>query len=193
LEMIPNLEERKSCTVALSQALPRSPVCHSRPWGHATVGLIFVQVPFRWIYNEIRLTTSRSISLLYQHLRRCGGIRSVQAQWVESLASEVWDADAQILADLFGILPNVRKVALSVGTTFAPEHLEEMFHNPRPELLSLSITFRPYVQIATYYQFLKASACANTPRLMEAEGDVVLTGSLLRLSSRKTVQLAIHL
>jgi hypothetical protein len=79
----------------------------------------------------------------------------MQAQWVQSLASEVWDADAQILADLFGLLPNVRRVNFNIGTTFAPEHLDDMFQTPRPDLISLIITFRPYVQKATYYQFLK--------------------------------------
>lgn len=112
----------------------------------------------RWLYNDIRLTTPKSIVLLYKHLRRCGGVGSRQAEWAQSLVSDVWDADAQILADLFNILPNIRRVNLSVGTTFAPEHLEDMFQTPRPDLISLNITFRPYVQKATYYQFLKVSS-----------------------------------
>ncbi len=107
--------------------------------------------------------------LLYKHLRRCGGMSSTQAQWVQILSSEVWETDAQILADLIGLLPNLLKISLSVGTTFAPEHLDDMFESPRPDLLSLDITFRPYVQKATYYQFLKASSLSSfVPRYSHA-------------------------
>ena len=44
---------------------------------------------------------------------------------------------------------------LNVGTNFAPEHLEEMFENERRDLRRLEIRFRPYVEQASYYQFLK--------------------------------------
>lgn len=46
---------------------------------------------------------------------------------------------------------------LHVGTNFAPEHLEDMFASPRPGLSRLELRFRPYVEEANYYQFLKGS------------------------------------
>lgn len=46
---------------------------------------------------------------------------------------------------------------LHVGTNFAPEHLEDMFASPRPDLSRLELRFRPYVEEANYYQFLKGS------------------------------------
>lgn len=46
---------------------------------------------------------------------------------------------------------------LHVGTNFAPEHLEDMFSSPRPDLSRLELRFRPYVEEANYYQFLKGS------------------------------------
>ena len=44
---------------------------------------------------------------------------------------------------------------LNLGTNFAPEHLEEMFDDPRLGLERLEMRFRPYVEQASYYQFLK--------------------------------------
>lgn len=46
---------------------------------------------------------------------------------------------------------------LNVGTNFAPEHLEEMFESERLDLRRLEIRFRPYVEQASYYQFLKGA------------------------------------
>lgn len=47
---------------------------------------------------------------------------------------------------------------LNVGTNFAPEHLEEMFEEPRLDLNRMEVRFRPYVEQATYYQFLKGGS-----------------------------------
>jgi hypothetical protein len=44
---------------------------------------------------------------------------------------------------------------LNVGTNFAPEHLEEMFQDQRRDVRRLEVRFRPYVEQASYYQFLK--------------------------------------
>ena len=52
-------------------------------------------------------------------------------------------------------LPAVQVLMLNVGTNFAPEHLEEMFESERLDLRRLEIRFRPYVEQASYYQFLK--------------------------------------
>lgn len=49
---------------------------------------------------------------------------------------------------------------LNVGTNFAPEHLEEMFENPRLDIERMEMRFRPYVEQATYYQFLKGESCS---------------------------------
>jgi hypothetical protein len=57
---------------------------------------------------------------------------------------------------------------LNVGTNFAPEHLEEMFEEPRLGIKRMEMRFRPYVEQATYYQFLKGmySIITLTSRLM---------------------------
>lgn len=43
-----------------------------------------------------------------------------------------------------------------MGTNFAPEHLTELFEKPR-DVQRIEMRFRPYVEQATYYQFLKGS------------------------------------
>jgi len=43
---------------------------------------------------------------------------------------------------------------LNVGTNFSPEHLVEMFEEPRLGIKRMEMRFRPYVEQATYYQFL---------------------------------------
>ena len=44
---------------------------------------------------------------------------------------------------------------LNIGTNFAPEHLEEMFEEPRLGITRMEMRFKPYVEQASYYQFLK--------------------------------------
>jgi hypothetical protein len=51
---------------------------------------------------------------------------------------------------------------LNVGTNFAPEHLEEMFEEPRLGIRRMEMRFRPYVEQATYYQFLKGMCLTIT-------------------------------
>jgi hypothetical protein len=54
-------------------------------------------------------------------------------------------------------LPDVQVLLLNIGTNFAPEHLEEMFEDPRPGIRRMEMRFRPYVEQASYYQFLKGA------------------------------------
>lgn len=44
---------------------------------------------------------------------------------------------------------------LNIGTNFNPEHLQEMFERVRPNIERMEMRFRPYVEQANYYQFLK--------------------------------------
>jgi diketogulonate reductase-like aldo/keto reductase len=52
-------------------------------------------------------------------------------------------------------LPDLRTLMLNVGTNFVPEHLQELFQEPRPGIERMELRFRPYVEQASYYQFLK--------------------------------------
>lgn len=51
-------------------------------------------------------------------------------------------------------LDNINTLMLNIGTNFAPEHLHEMFEGPRMRLERMELRFRPYVEQASYYQFL---------------------------------------
>lgn len=51
-------------------------------------------------------------------------------------------------------LNNINTLMLNIGTNFAPEHLQEMFEGPRMRLERMELRFRPYVEQASYYQFL---------------------------------------
>lgn len=64
-------------------------------------------------------------------------------------------------------LPDLRVLMLNVGTNFSPEHLEEMFEEPRLGIKRMEMRFRPYVEQATYYQFLKGrlASCEYRKRL----------------------------
>ncbi len=132
-------DDRKAVTLALTRAIPRSPV------------------PREYLFETIRLHDATQVLLLYQHLRRVGGKGSQEAGWVQEFILETWTVDAQIVVNLLELLPRIRVLTLSIGTSFMPDHLEELFQAPRSDLLSLSVRFRPYVERATYYQFLKVS------------------------------------
>lgn len=54
-------------------------------------------------------------------------------------------------------LPDVKVLLLNIGTNFNPDHLEEMFEEPRLGVQKMEMRFRPYVEQATYYQFLAGS------------------------------------
>jgi len=51
-------------------------------------------------------------------------------------------------------LPDLEVMLLNIGTNFSPDHLEEMFEEPRLGIRRMEMRFRPYVEQASYYQFL---------------------------------------
>lgn len=132
-------DDRKTTTLALTRAIPRSPV------------------PRQYLFETVRFHSATQVLLLYQHLRRVGGKDSQEASWVREFILDAWTVDAQIVVNLLELLPHIRVLSLNIGTSFMPEHLEEIFQVPRFDLLSLFVRFRPYVERATYYQFLKVS------------------------------------
>ncbi|KAG0704413.1 hypothetical protein DFH29DRAFT_801905 [Suillus ampliporus] len=121
--------------LALTRAIPRSPV------------------PIYHLFEHIRLKHARQIIQLYRRLRNAIDERN----WVKDFGVVTWTVDADVLVNLLGILPRISSLLLFVGPNFAPEHLEEIFHKPRQDLRLLSLRFRPYVNRATYYQFLKGA------------------------------------
>ncbi|KAI0673562.1 hypothetical protein C8Q78DRAFT_1119415 [Trametes maxima] len=125
---------------ALSRAIPRSPV------------------PTHLLYDKIRLTRREQLFQLYRHVR----ISPKDGERVREFSFESWAADADIFVNLLALMPSLTYLKIFIGPDFAPEHLEEIFEKPRIHLRYLSMRFRPYVQRATYYQFLKGAYFDST-------------------------------
>jgi len=58
-------------------------------------------------------------------------------------------------------LPDIQVMLLNIGTNFNPDHLEEMFEEPRLGIRRMEMRFRPYVEQASYYQFLAGTSSAT--------------------------------
>ncbi|KAF9245912.1 hypothetical protein BU15DRAFT_70971 [Melanogaster broomeanus] len=128
-------EEQQQTVLSLTRAIPRSPV------------------PLYHLFEYIRLKSAPSVVQLNSRLR--GHVE--EARWVKEFSLETWTVDADVIVNLLGLLPRLSSVTLFVGPNFAPEHMEEVLEKPRENLRYLSLRFRPYVQRATYYQFLKGA------------------------------------
>ncbi|KAI0330618.1 hypothetical protein GY45DRAFT_1323565 [Cubamyces sp. BRFM 1775] len=126
--------------LALSRAIPRSPV------------------PQHLLFPRIRLKRGEQVFQLYRRLRNA----PEDATLVQEFSFEDWTVDADIFVNLIALMPSLTYLKIFIGPNFAPEHLEEIFQKPRPQLRYLSMRFRPYVQRATYYQFLKGAYFDST-------------------------------
>ncbi|KAK7465303.1 hypothetical protein VKT23_005282 [Stygiomarasmius scandens] len=126
----------------------------------------------RRLFQDVCLKRGEQVLKFYQRLRRSivdDPEFDPASTWVESFTLESWTADAEIVLNILSLLPNLTRLVLWVGpTNFTPEHLEELFDLRRQEAGSrclkcvgrleyLSVRFRPYVQKASYYQFLKGA------------------------------------
>ncbi|KAG8745037.1 hypothetical protein FRC10_009011 [Ceratobasidium sp. 414] len=136
--------DRQQAVLNLSRALPRSPV------------------PTHQIYEHIIIHTPHAVLDLYHIFRTTRRGQEHQQLYnpssrVKSICVRTWAPDADLVANLLALLPNVPVVQLCVGTTYGPEHLQEIFVKPRLELRSLQLRFRPYVKQATYLPFLKGA------------------------------------
>ncbi|KAG8997206.1 hypothetical protein FRB94_007813 [Tulasnella sp. JGI-2019a] len=134
-----DLIDLQATSLAITRALPRSPI------------------PGSYLFRSVSLRTRRQVVSLMRRLV-FGGERGIEdASLVKKFGFVGWDVDADVLNNLLNHLPNLVALRINVGTTFTPEHLDDMIRMPRPLLKYLSLTFRPYVEKATYYQFLKGS------------------------------------
>lgn len=124
-------EDLQSTTLALTKAIPNAPIS------------------LHHLFRHIRLTRQNQPWLLHQRVRLNQGqengrtSRFVDPLWVRSFRWLGWTVDADVLINLLDILSGIQDLHINVGTTFAPEHLEDMFRNPRPDLQRLSLRFRP--------------------------------------------------
>ncbi|KAF8913217.1 hypothetical protein CPB84DRAFT_529505 [Gymnopilus junonius] len=156
LDLVPATELQPT-VLSVTRAIPLSPV------------------PVHYIFRSIRITYPDQAISLYRRLRlpqetetnEANSRSELQqiAEWVKELSIESWNVDAEVVINIIRLLgmPKLRSLAIWIGPkNFAPEHLEEVFSQPFLSLQRLSLRFRPYVQKATYYQFLKGAYFDST-------------------------------
>ncbi|KAI0784967.1 hypothetical protein C8Q75DRAFT_809518 [Abortiporus biennis] len=134
-------EELQTAILSFTRALPISPISLHR------------------LYQHVALRSARSVVNFNQCLRK----RPALITYIETFSLETWDPDADVTVNLMALLsPQIRQLHMFIGTTFAPEHLEEIFSKPMQRIKIISLRFRPYVQKATYYQFHAGSYFDST-------------------------------
>ena len=116
-------EERQSTILALSRAIPRSPV------------------PDDLLFERIRITRLNQAYKLYRRLKR----NPLDANRVRMFTYACWSAHADHLVNLVRLLFQVEEMTLLFGPDFTPEHLEELFEEPRTKLRLLHWAFNNLV------------------------------------------------
>ena len=104
-----------------------------------TRALPFSPIPQYHLFTHIHLKHGDQVVQLHRRLRAAIS----HAAWVKEFALESWKVDADAVVNLIRLLPQVTDLTLYIGPNFAPEHLEEIFENPMPELRAASLRFRP--------------------------------------------------
>ncbi|TRM61558.1 hypothetical protein BD626DRAFT_631670 [Schizophyllum amplum] len=111
-------------------------------------------IPHALMFKHLRLTRPEQAMQLYLRLRRDPELGAA----ARTLALTSWATDGQAVTNFSRMLPNLTSLILYIGpTSFNPEELEELFMKELPHLEYISVRFRPYVQKANYYQFLKGA------------------------------------
>ncbi|KAJ7755044.1 hypothetical protein DFH07DRAFT_499637 [Mycena maculata] len=142
IEQIPASDVQK-CILSLTRAFPYAPI----PLHHLFQRIIITR-PEQAIHLTRRLLKpdSAEVSHYVQEFALC----------------DEWTVDAEVMVNLLQKLPKLHSLSLCIGTNFAPEHLKAIFERPLSGLDYLSLRFRPYVQRATYQQFLSGSYFDST-------------------------------
>ncbi|KAL7424690.1 hypothetical protein Q5752_000374 [Cryptotrichosporon argae] len=134
-------DARSYTAASLSRVFPDAPPAYVHRWRHVVVGKPAQLLP---LYRRIQRDE--------QERGDVGGGRLAR-----TFAQQAWRGDADMLNNVLRCLPALDALLLNCGTNFAPEHLQEMFDEPRPGMRRMEVRFRPYVEKASYYQFLKGS------------------------------------
>lgn len=114
-------EDLQQSLLALSRAIPLAPI------------------PTDLLFRSITIRRAEQVIHLSRRLRNAPQDAAV----VQTFTLASWTVDADVFINLLALLPNIRELTLHIGPNFAPEHLEELFQEPRPTLKYLSLRFRP--------------------------------------------------
>ncbi|WWC60438.1 uncharacterized protein I303_103010 [Kwoniella dejecticola CBS 10117] len=151
-------EHRQLTTLALTRVFPGYEISLRNLWRHV---IIYNSKQLWPLWRKLK---SNNESERYQHQhdqdedRNEGTLK--YAREIRSFSMKSWKGDADILNNALRCIPTnspLHTILLNIGTNFAPDHLEELFENPRQGIRRLEMRFRPYVEQASYYQFLAGS------------------------------------
>ncbi|KAJ7897297.1 hypothetical protein B0H14DRAFT_3081008 [Mycena olivaceomarginata] len=137
------LDDRQQTILSLTRALPYAPI------------------PLYRLFERVTISHREQALQLTRRLLKPDG-KDVSLYVEEFSLHNEWTVDAEVVVNLLRRLPKLRSLSLCVGTNFSPENLEAIFQEPLPDLKYLSLRFRPYVQRATYQQFLSGSYFDST-------------------------------
>lgn len=107
--------------LSLTRALPHAPI------------------PLERLFRNIRLTKPQQVVQFYTRIRRDAEART----WIRTFSLETWEADADVVINVLALFPELRELRLFMGPNFSPDHLEEIFMNPKEGIELLSLRFRP--------------------------------------------------
>ncbi|WVQ93645.1 hypothetical protein IAU59_000721 [Kwoniella sp. CBS 9459] len=127
--------QRQVTALALKRVFPDHPISSRHLWNHLVV------------YRAAQLMP------LWRKLKSDEAMRN----GVKTFSMQSWRGDADILNNVMRCITSLNTLMLNIGTNFAPDHLEEIFEDPREGLEKMELRFRPYVEQASYYQFLAGS------------------------------------
>lgn len=169
--------ELQSTALSLKQAFPDFHVSDRHLFRHLRVGRPEQMRPM-WdrLTDERHSFHSSDESNGHQSDEKERGTEGL-LRHVQSFSLASFSGDADILNNILRLVPLIQRLNLNLGTNFAPEHLAECFEIKRRRIEGVEIRFRPYVDRATYYQFLKVSRCWFQPK---RKGDLLM----LNISNR---------
>lgn len=126
VEVLSHLRARelKNTTLALSRALPRAPI------------------PIHLIYKDLILSTAREVALFSDKIRKTPQ-SSLPRSWIHHIQICPWSCSPDSQVILVTELPDLTSLRLNIGSTFVPEHVQDILRTPRPTLNLLSLRFRP--------------------------------------------------
>lgn len=120
--------ELQQTVLSVTRAIPLSPV------------------PLSNLFHSIRITYPIQAVRLHRRLRKhsTDSSENQTAGWVKNFSIECWSVDADVILNTVRLLFKLQTLNVWIGSdNFTPEHLEEMFLKPFPELKNLSLRFRP--------------------------------------------------
>ena len=148
-------EERQRAALALRQVFPDDRISSRHLWTYMVIRRPQQLFPlWQRLKAESKLPGGgHTRDVIAFCMESWKGDADILNKWVSIIKQRLQSTDFSAMR----LLPDVKILMMNIGTNFAPEHLEEMFDEPRTGIRRMEMRFRPYVEQAMYYQFLKGT------------------------------------